>query len=496
MQMEVTGFWWLPDAPKVQIPGTLHFGRARASELRLLGSFEEEIAMLKRLGTAGETYKHEVINGIAANGKKYTLYQATNAGGNWTNGLMLCVFAPQIVIEGECFGSATDIVFESLTFRVSHAEEWYAVTGKNYARPIVEGNKHSVSFAYQRPETLKLAVTGGTVSIGHDWRADYGLYFRPFVLHENVAISIQPTTPAHLDYYLDTWLPVLNRFLALLIGSPVSFGKITANSLNENSTQSVTLTWQRRRIGNSKDILIPGRVLVPFADIRENCEHLLGCWVSLHQQLRPVMDLFFGKVLLAGTFSFNNFVNAVQVLESYHRRIRGGVDITVEDHQARINSILQGAPQDHRAWLEKKLAHSNEISLRKRLVELLTENALLFDITRRQIKGYARRIADIRNHYSHHAGGDENYASWREMYKFHQLIRWTLTSCFLKQIGLSEEKVHASITVFEEFIYFKSVELHGRNLQCIKVETIGASKVPCSTETSSDASDTDTLLMT
>jgi hypothetical protein len=60
----------------------------------------------------------------------------------------------------------------------------------------------------------------------------------------------------------------------------------------------------------------------------------------------------------------------LQAAETFHRRRLGGCSLPETEHQKRLNEVLAGAGS-HRRWLEDKLQYSNELSLRKRLQELL-----------------------------------------------------------------------------------------------------------------------------
>ena len=46
-----------------------------------------------------------------------------------------------------------------------------------------------------------------------------------------------------------------------------------------------------------------------------------------------------------------------------------------------MKSILEAAPPEHREWLERKLAYSNELSLRRRLKLLFAQFSYLLTIS-------------------------------------------------------------------------------------------------------------------
>jgi hypothetical protein len=82
-------------------------------------------------------------------------------------------------------------------------------------------------------------------------------------------------------------------------------------------------------------------------------------------------DLYFGIIHSSNMYVDHKFLSLMQALETYHRRILGGNELSENHHNKRILEILTAVPDQYRQWLEEKLKYSNELSLRKRMKELL-----------------------------------------------------------------------------------------------------------------------------
>jgi hypothetical protein len=67
------------------------------------------------------------------------------------------------------------------------------------------------------------------------------------------------------------------------------------------------------------------------------------------------------------------FLNMVQALEAYHRRKEDmtQLDLPEKEHSMRVESIIGTVSPQYKEWLNDKLNYSNEISLRRRLKDIL-----------------------------------------------------------------------------------------------------------------------------
>lgn len=485
---KVEGYWWLPGAPNNHVAGTLTFGQGICPKLNLFGSFEDDLVALQRLGTAGNVYRSEVIVGVAQNGKEYTLFHSMHMGGHYRNGLLTTIFRPSIVLEGAIFPTI-DVHFASISLRLSQLKFWYGRTGKTFTVDTADNTVRGISFSYRKLEPVRTEFEHAIMEIGHDLSVDFGLRCGPFKLDESVAVYLRPEKPVSIVEFLDTWLPPIRDFFVLCLGKPLAIQSLTANlfdldmqpSAEEPSQRrSVCVYWNTKRYEDENEFLPSNHMIATYDDISDDFQTLFRRWIGLYRELKPALEVYFGKVITRDPFSFNTFQNTLQAFEALHRRTRTGTESCTEAHATRIESIIRSAPVEHRDWLTKRLEHSNEKNLRARIVEGLSEHTALFEFSRKDVRRHAHMIAEMRNYHAHLPADrkTECIASGRKLYTMYQLIQWVLTACVFEEMGLEREKVHSLIRRNQDFILFKNVHLNNRVLRCLTVQTTPASENP------------------
>lgn len=475
------GYWWLPENPDNQVVGRLFFGHQTRSELRLVGSFRGTFDALRQMGMAGVEYRPEIILGITGDGKKYTLFDCCNFDGQFGT-FVRESFLPAVVFEGKHFEKSDEIIFHQMTIRVAHLEDWYQTTGKKMTIPNPEAVEQKILFEYQKPPALKIQFVGGSLEFGHDLNTQFPRPSRDFVLAEKGCVSLKPDRPIHFDEFLKEFMSPIHRFLELGVGKELTLLEVRGKSQSDcgsgtkdevRKAPAIQLYWEKDfQKDNEKELFTPFMVFT-FPDIRDELEDFVRQWVQSYREIKPVMQLFFGKVLRRESYTANSFLNSVQAAESYHRYRRGGTDLPEEEHTLRVQSILESCPEEHKSWLEKRLTYSNEIGLRKRLSKLLSERAGLLDISSKQIKKMANRITEIRNYFTHYSGEkDPDFATGADLYHFDTLMQWTVMACLLEEMGMTRDRAHELIRRNQSFIHFKRVELHKGVIELIKVEEV------------------------
>jgi hypothetical protein len=119
--------------------------------------------------------------------------------------------------------------------------------------------------------------------------------------------------------------------------------------------------------------------------------------------------------------------------------------------------------------------------LRKRLKELLTEQADLYDFSSSDIKKHVDRITAIRNHFTHYSGEKApDFATGRDFYIYDTLMTWTMLACLLEEMGIDRQDAHQLILRNQSFLHFKVVYLKQRQVEIMKVESIEQDKSPIS----------------
>lgn len=163
--------------------------------------------------------------------------------------------------------------------------------------------------------------------------------------------------------------------------------------------------------------------------------------------LSPVFDLYFSNVYTPKMYEETRFLNAVQAIESYHRRkeTTKKFDFPPEEHNERMIKIISFAPIEHMDWLLTKLKYSNEIYLMKRLKEILSFHADIAEIylgNKEQQKKFINKVITNRNYLTHFDKDKEaERANGEELSILVEKLNLIIRSCLLEEIGMGQSEI-------------------------------------------------------
>jgi hypothetical protein len=483
---EKQGYWWLPINPEKRVAGTLVFGHDTDSHLQLLGSMQDGLDALKMMGRWGTEYRPQIILGLSSDGKEYTLFDCLRMGAS-LSAFVVESFYPSIVIEGRHFSSLDAIVLQQMTVRMAHFGEWYQRTGREIVFEDVDKDSRKTILTHQKPDNLSVTYEGGRIEFGHDANIKFARFRGDFVISEEACFSVLPDRPLPLLVFLDEALPPILHFFNLGIGRTLTVlefrGKAALDCDGKTDDEVrkaplVKLYWKRPLDEEDKE-LFPHDMVATCSDFGEGLQACFGAWLNAYEEIKPVMQLFFGRVLPREPISPNSFLNSVQAVEAYHRYRRDGLEFPETEYQKRLSRMLETIGEEYREWLAQKLQYSNEKGLRKRLKELLRERQGLFDVSDADIKRLANRATELRNFFTHYTddkGAD--FGTAQELYLFGQLFKWVMIACLLEEMDISRARAHELIRRNQSFLYFKTVQLKGQQAELLKVETVSADEVP------------------
>ncbi|NES06886.1 MAG: hypothetical protein F6K22_31185, partial [Okeania sp. SIO2F4] len=198
-------------------------------------------------------------------------------------------------------------------------------------------------------------------------------------------------------------------------------------------------------------------MLFSLSDIKSDFSLIMQRWFNSVEKIDSVVNLFFSIKYKPDIYLENKFLSLVQAVESYHRRQIKNHVLTEDEHKERIERILDSVPRDYKEWLKAKLQHSNEPTLKERLIELLE---LIPEITNQLIKDkeeFATKVKNARNYFTHYDESLKKKAPQPEqLYQFIESLSFILQACILKELGCTPERCHQLLNRNER--YQKAVE--------------------------------------
>jgi len=430
----------LPGSKNKPVFGTLTFTRRDGANLSLADS----------LTVDSDDSEAEVIVGQTASGGYVTLLHAicTSASLLRLTPVSPCSYHAPLVVTGAAFDSPAEMRFSLWQVRFPELSAW--VEKRSFeidSSELCEGKEcPAVSIAYGTPPGQVLLNEAGEISVAlRFWPL---LTRRPDVatIKQDECLEVRMEGRDTLKDYMQT-VTRFEHFLTLATGSLVGTPSIkaivrtdgagTANGpiLVDILYQPVRNAPRRKRPGIEKPLF----TLPEIAGHEESC---FRNWFTKADWLDPVCALYFGTLYNPSRYLELNFLTFIQAVEAYHRRASDETDRPPDEHAARMKTILDAAPAEHRGWLREKLRYSNELSLRRRLKRLFSQFSYLLDDLIPDRGTTISEICENRNYLTHYdATLKSRAASGTRLLLLVEVLKLLLQACFLRELGLPDATI-------------------------------------------------------
>jgi len=161
----------------------------------------------------------------------------------------------------------------------------------------------------------------------------------------------------------------------------------------------------------------------------------------LTEKLSPITGILHANIDSSGEFVHNNFLNIVQAVEAFHRRLLQDTEQLKNENQVLVARLLdQIAGKEDKEWLEARLAYSYEPNLRLRLKELIAKyQEVLFtdQPPKKSINRLISNVVEKRNYFTHYGSSPkkkENEIS--QIIGLTTFLKMLLAFCVLDEIGV------------------------------------------------------------
>jgi len=455
-EFEYKGCWWLPEKPERKIPGTLKFVPGEEIDLKLQGTFKdvEDIDKLLKL---------PIVLGLLSDGRKITLYKCQEKTFHISSSSSLTyssVFVAGFIFIGAHFQKPEDIKFKSISVYYSNLDEWVSISGFDYP-PLWKDEEIEVkSFSITANINDNLEI-----SIIFPRKIKQPRYMRPISQEAFIKFETLKASPFY-NYYLKV-IQHLRIFLSLGVTNPIyplSIKGIIDEEKDDKSNNSVDIFYIiSPRISKLPKVLQPSEMLFTFVDISDKFETILRNWFEKNKILEPVYFLYDAVLYNPNEYLENQFLNLIQAIESFHRRIYEGTYVSKDEYKEiytiLINSIPNCVRQDLRKHLSQHLKYGNEFSLRKRLKEIFDKHGEILNIFIKNKEDFIDKVINERNYLTHYPKESEKHiVAEEEFYRINLTLRLILEICLLTEIGFSSEKLESLFQKNEKYKLIKGFE--------------------------------------
>lgn len=446
--MSVTGRWWPVGREKDAVAGILSFDGENVARLSLIGSFEELWATPQMEST------YPIIQGVAE-AKKWTLLDCQQVNLSLQiPGFTSQEFIVPTYMSGYHFDTDSSLLFEQVWVSYDHLSAWAQLSGFTFrsAGPAAENGEPRFAVEYRKRTFENVKV--GNLQIGFD--AQFTHRSSPANQHtlaENICLTVRSSSPMPLTEFLEGPLYLLRNFITLGVGEPLTMTLLNAQVAadgDEIRKPWVKVYFEQSGRRSTKENLLPRNMLFALPVIHERWSDHLQRWFARAADLRPVLDLYFSTLYASSIYAESRFLSLAQALETYHRRVLGGKHLS----PARFSGLLEDLKRvltrhsldsDTRDALAGKLGYVNELSLRRRVMELLAKLGTVATPFVGEARDFANRFVTTRNYLTHYTSAGVEPSDGLGLHYLSEQTKVLLELCLLRELEFSDNEISTLI---------------------------------------------------
>lgn len=443
---QISGEWFLPDSPK-KIAGTLSWEPHKAL-LSLHNTFDP----LQGAIHAHSTKKYPAIFGNTIDGNLFTVLNAMTVNNGINIGVAGAVQSAKLqsnyILGGGHVTEST--LFSEVNFRIPGLQIWLS---KSVATMSVitktESNPLAINYyvASLAEETFYLPDIETTLGWGFENNFS-GDLITDINVKINAVLRIKPDAPKTLDWFFEQ-LGKVTTLLSFLADSPMSPDYIEASLANGSGTVDVLVALRENSYcihkNNFNFYMLRSGMKIDFSIVFKK-------WFELYETVSKPSQLALSVFSSEKLWLHVEFLSLMQALEGFHRATMEGVYTTQAKYKAiqdtLTNAIPSNVSEGHKASLKARIKFGNEISLRKRLNDLVGR----LDLNLRKYifnnDGTLPGVwVDTRNYYTH---WDESSAKsildGYEMHKANVRMKHFLRALYLELVGIPQDAIFSALT--------------------------------------------------
>lgn len=412
--MKKSGYFWLPGNEEKKIPGTLIINDGGKIQLEIIGMFDPSIEGLHYLINSGSHLSRilgnvEEIGFVTLEDCHYKLQNSSLTGG-----IAKSLLHIGIVITRIAYDNDDELKFNTFSFSVDALDEWIGLTGivvtrpKDFRSATITYNRQN-NIIYQLPKDVQLSISFSYTLPGF-----------------SVTTEAKITQKCYFELYSKDELP-LDDFISLShkIRNLLSFAVDNPLSISDISVENEAVvtnfhddTKSKIRMGLYYESSTPNlaikkisrhSMLFNYNQIERDFPRILTNWIDAYENIDPALNLYFSTKNNIYKYLDTKFLALVQGLETLHRRTSDEKLMPDSEFKALYEGLLLHCPEKSREWLEGRLKHGNELSLRKRLKNIIAPFKSLIGNSDDQ-KNTINGILNTRNYLTHYDKSIESSA--------------------------------------------------------------------------------------
>ncbi|WP_338541570.1 HEPN domain-containing protein [Paenibacillus tundrae] len=352
------------------------------------------------------------------------------------------------IIEGKHFKCKEEVQINSLEIEYSNLNDWIMKSGFKIEHNDTE---QSVVINYILPEVIEVLKTEEyhlSISFNASTPTIYPVQSEARIV-QKTSLLIQSDSLSLEDYLTLSFELESFLTLSMITKSKLAYPtKITGRS----SGTKIQLYF---RHSHRDDLEISFHdMLFTYPEVKDQFTNLVSNWLVKGKILKPVYGLFLELVQRPQLIIEKKFLNIINALEVFHRRTKGGTELSKDQHEERLNKIFEDLKDnEHLMWIKRKLDFSNEISLKNRINQLINDFKLIEEYLGERKDKFVSSVVNTRNFYTHYNTKLEKKAlRGVELHSATQELKILTLACLLNEIGFDTEAVNQQIIKYSRSV--------------------------------------------
>lgn len=443
-KIKQVGYFWLPDVPEKKYPGTLNVEDGGQIHLEIIGNFEDDPFPDELSPRAAK--RIDRIIGLTDKVGLVTLDRCFYTSRDMsTYGIVRSVVKVNRAIEKVAFDACEEIRFNSVRFSVEGIDEWVGIHGFEISR---EPGEQRVNVSYAPPPEIAILLDSGMkLVITYSWSSPYVPDAREVRLSQKTHFKLvsKDSRPVDDFKYL---IHRLANFLCFASDKTVSIDHVVAFSDaiteelgDEKVPVEMRLIYASLPFSTEVPELRRKRMLFSYSMIRDRFEEIINGWISAYDVIDPALNLYFSVRTGSHKYLEGKFLALAQAIETYHRRTSSEKNRPDNEYEEMVSAIRKACPSEYTQWLDGRMMHGNEISLRLRLIRVFEPFSELLG-TMTQVKSFVTEIVDTRNYLTHYDKTTKGrVVSGADLYPVCRKMEAVLQLHFMRTIGFDQAQL-------------------------------------------------------
>lgn len=336
------------------------------------------------------------------------------------------------------------IKMQGATLRLKGLREWLGeapITMIHYP----ERKKLDITMVLDKASSIILSENNPKISIEHHITTS-ALTTEGINLIHDCFLDIEFDVPLTIKEIEQEVIRPVQKFLSYCIGKHASIVELKFRQVDFSNV----IEYFKRFASSEKDISETDNMPLPYRRIKANLPLLFSSWKAFRGDLERGVSLLVSLLMIEWKMPTDlQFLASAQMLEALSRHEQATEELS-RDTFAEYTEVVRSSIEDKevRVWALKKLEHSNYVSQRKLLKNLLDRLGIFSQYLLQDEKQFLNNHLRLRNAYTHRSDDCESSKLLMnaELYWHMQTVLFLSYGAVLVHLKYTPEEVIAVFT--------------------------------------------------